>query len=250
MTNIEKEIYVNLIKNGLVMIDEKLKDRDESLNELPYGSINYLSTIASKSPYLDKGILTSTILDLISYSVGRDAALEVIDEVTKRGIIPVACPYKGEFIGYKKCRDKFSSDVIVTLKIPAHAKRSSSLSKKCRCSEAIVADIRMIIYDIIPIKPINIAHDDPIWTFPNGCNIPGYNNPLIKTNPRIDETTSHNIDKAYSGRSGYPFNLGDKLVYRLGETVKPDSFDPNRFNECSHGIHFFMTEQEALDYCL
>lgn len=228
MTNIEKEIYVNLIKNGLAMTDDKLKDRDESLNGLPYGSLYLLNlNLTTRSPYLDKTVLTSTMLDLISYSDGVDAALEVIDEITKRGIIPMVCPYEGEFIGYKKCRDNEGNDVIVTLKIPAHAKRSSAWGYKCRCSEAIVVDIRMIMYDKSPIG-----------------------NPLIKTNPRIDKTTSHNIDKAYSGRSGYPFNLGDQLVYRLGETVKPDSFDPNRFNECSHGIHFFMTEQEALDYCL
>ena len=73
-------------------------------------------------------------------------------------------------------------------------------------------------------------------------------NPLIKTNPRIDKTTSHKIDKAYSSRAG--FDSVEQLIYELGNTVKPDSFDPNRFNECSNGIHFFMTEQEALDYYL
>ena len=36
--------------------------------------------------------------------------------------------------------------------------------------------------------------------------------------------------------------------YVVGETVIPDSFDDNRWNECSHGIHFFITRQEAVDY--
>ncbi len=31
-------------------------------------------------------------------------------------------------------------------------------------------------------------------------------------------------------------------------TVTPDSFDPDPRVECSHGIHFFITEQEAKDY--
>lgn len=33
-----------------------------------------------------------------------------------------------------------------------------------------------------------------------------------------------------------------------GETVVPDSFDEDRWNECSNGIHFFITKQEAIDY--
>ena len=36
--------------------------------------------------------------------------------------------------------------------------------------------------------------------------------------------------------------------YVVGKTVIPDSFDDNRWNECSHGIHFFITRQEAVDY--
>jgi len=37
-------------------------------------------------------------------------------------------------------------------------------------------------------------------------------------------------------------------TYKVGEMVYPDSFDENRFNECSHGIHFFINKQEAIDY--
>lgn len=37
-------------------------------------------------------------------------------------------------------------------------------------------------------------------------------------------------------------------TYTVGETVLPDSFDDDRWNECSHGIHFFITRQEAVDY--
>ena len=38
------------------------------------------------------------------------------------------------------------------------------------------------------------------------------------------------------------------FVYRTGEMVTPDSFDDNRWNECSHGIHFFITRAEAEEY--
>lgn len=36
--------------------------------------------------------------------------------------------------------------------------------------------------------------------------------------------------------------------YTVGKTVTADSFDPDRWNECSHGIHFFMTFEEARIY--
>ena len=34
--------------------------------------------------------------------------------------------------------------------------------------------------------------------------------------------------------------------YKVGEYVYPDSFDEDRWNECSNGIHFFMTVVEAI----
>ncbi len=38
---------------------------------------------------------------------------------------------------------------------------------------------------------------------------------------------------------------GPKTEYRVGEIVRPDSWDDDRWNECSHGIHFFLTREEA-----
>ena len=57
-----------------------------------------------------------------------------------------------------------------------------------------------------------------------------------------------NIDGTDSGlsevRSGYDHNF----IYKIGETVVVDNFDDNRWNECSTGIHFFITRQEAVEY--
>ena len=39
-----------------------------------------------------------------------------------------------------------------------------------------------------------------------------------------------------------------RCVYKVGEMVYPDSFDEDRWNECSHGIHFFINKQEAINY--
>jgi len=34
-------------------------------------------------------------------------------------------------------------------------------------------------------------------------------------------------------------------VYKVGQIVRADSWDSCRWNECSHGIHFFLTREEA-----
>lgn len=46
------------------------------------------------------------------------------------------------------------------------------------------------------------------------------------------------------------FNISQehKLLYKVGEMVYPDSFDENRWKECSHGIHFFINKQDAINY--
>ena len=38
------------------------------------------------------------------------------------------------------------------------------------------------------------------------------------------------------------------ITYEVGEMVYPDSFDDNRWDECSHGIHFFINKQDAINY--
>ena len=41
---------------------------------------------------------------------------------------------------------------------------------------------------------------------------------------------------------------GPATIYKIGEIVKPDSYDPDPLIECSNGIHFFISKQEALDW--
>ncbi len=36
--------------------------------------------------------------------------------------------------------------------------------------------------------------------------------------------------------------------YKIGEKIIPHNFDENRWNECSGGIHFFLTKEEAEEY--
>ena len=51
-------------------------------------------------------------------------------------------------------------------------------------------------------------------------------------------------EKVESTPSDYDINF----VYKVGEIVKVDDFDENRWNECSSGIHFFMNKQNAIKY--
>ena len=58
----------------------------------------------------------------------------------------------------------------------------------------------------------------------------------------IDGTES-NINSARS--------LWDPVfIYSVGETIEVPDFDVNRWNECSSGIHFFITRQEAVDFIM
>ncbi|OUO78178.1 hypothetical protein B5F53_11565 [Blautia sp. An249] len=38
------------------------------------------------------------------------------------------------------------------------------------------------------------------------------------------------------------------FIYKVGETVEVPDFDEDRWNECSTGIHFFITRDEAVRY--
>jgi hypothetical protein len=39
-----------------------------------------------------------------------------------------------------------------------------------------------------------------------------------------------------------------KTEYRAGAVIKPDGFDENWMEECSRGIHFFISKIEAENY--
>lgn len=43
-------------------------------------------------------------------------------------------------------------------------------------------------------------------------------------------------------------NYDPDFVYRVGEMVNVNDFDDDRWNECSTGIHFFITREEAVQY--
>lgn len=64
-----------------------------------------------------------------------------IDDSENVPYIPMVCPDEGEFVGYKKALaidDGLEYEVLITLRIPADARRSSGFGRKCRCDKATV----------------------------------------------------------------------------------------------------------------
>ena len=52
------------------------------------------------------------------------------------------------------------------------------------------------------------------------------------------------------GKDGNPVpqavgRYDSNLIYVTGQTIHPDRYDPDIRIECTHGIHFFMTREEA-----
>ena len=43
-------------------------------------------------------------------------------------------------------------------------------------------------------------------------------------------------------------NYDEKFIYEVGKIVEVKDFDKNRWSECSTGIHFFITREEAVSY--
>ena len=57
----------------------------------------------------------------------------------------------------------------------------------------------------------------------------------------IYDKDGNEISMAFSDRDR-------NFIYKTGKYIVPDSFDDDRWNECSHGIHFFITRTEAEEY--
>ena len=124
----------------------------------------------------------------------RKADLRNVKYNERTAFFALACPEEGDFIAWKKV-----GEVIVKLRIPSEAKRSSATSRKCRCEFAEVLELQ---------------------------NLDG---------------TPNNDDKVVN-------NDYVETIYKVGEIVHSDSWDADRWNECSHGIHFFITRDEAVRY--
>ena len=124
----------------------------------------------------------------------RGADLSDVKYNERTAFFALVCPEEGDFIAWKKV-----GEVIVKLRIPSEAKRSSATTRKCRCEFAEVLALQSL------------------------------------------DGTPYNDDKVVN-------NNHVETIYKVGEIVHSDSWDGDRWNECSHGIHFFITRDEAVRY--
>ena len=56
------------------------------------------------------------------------------------------------------------------------------------------------------------------------------------------------IDGSKSDENTCTSNNYAECTYTVGEVVHADDWNENRWNECSHGIHFFIDRQSAVNY--
>ena len=57
-----------------------------------------------------------------------------------------------------------------------------------------------------------------------------------------------NLDGTSNYITSVSSDYDPNFVYKVGEIVTVSDFDENRWNECSTGIHFFITREEAVKY--
>ena len=57
-----------------------------------------------------------------------------------------------------------------------------------------------------------------------------------------------NLDGTDDGTLTVSSYRDENFIYKIGEIIEVKDFDTNRWNECSTGIHFFITRREAVDY--
>lgn len=57
-----------------------------------------------------------------------------------------------------------------------------------------------------------------------------------------------NIDGSETEEKAVKSDKGRDFIYEVGKEVEVKDFDENRWNECSTGINFFITREEAVQY--
>lgn len=57
-----------------------------------------------------------------------------------------------------------------------------------------------------------------------------------------------NLDGSISDLKSVFSSYDNDFIYTVGETVCVDDFDTERWNECSRGIHFFLSRELAVQY--
>ena len=58
----------------------------------------------------------------------------------------------------------------------------------------------------------------------------------------------YNIDGTIADERIVSSNYDSSFTYEVGKTVEVQDFDTNRWKKCTRGIHFFINQQEAINY--
>ena len=177
---------------------------------------------------LTEGTFSAWVNQLFLRSSYRRCDLLELAEPYISDLFPLACPAEGEFIGYKiAC--PLSNE-------PLHdaVKRS------------VISFEDWLLSTVFCVVTLKIPKDARRSSaFSNKC--------------RCDKAFVEKIEYLIENfTTNQIFVLGDmekacskhdcNFIYSVGEMVKVDNFDTNRWHECAPGIHFFMTKEEAINY--
>jgi len=121
------------------------------------------------------------------------------------------------------------------------------------CANLYGADLHCADLRSVEIARLNILPDGDIIGWKK-CDNDVIVKLLIPKNSRRSNGTSRKCRAEFAdvvdvigGKFGQSVHDG-RFIYRKGERVRADSFDDDRWNECSNGIHFFITREEAEAY--
>lgn len=181
-TNLYNAILSKAIIRGAYLINANLRGTNLSQAILSYSDLTG-SDLSEANLYrakLDSTMLSLVNLDNIIYE-GTDFSYSTICSAENIPNIPMRCPEKGSFIGYKKALTVVRGQTcIVELKILEDAKRSSGVGKKCRCDKAEVLSISLL--DGTPIDVACSWYDsDFIYKVGEIVEEPNFNNYRWKT---------------------------------------------------------------------
>lgn len=160
------------------------------------------------------------------------AELNTYDVTFKNCRLPVTCVTREYFIK----NNKFDAKTAKQLVLPAHMKHPEG--KLIGYKKVQLQNYKYIAVLEIPARARRIR----AWNSPDAKHRASCAK-VVRLEELSGKLTS--IKTAYSMRTG---NNNKYLAYKVGEMVKPDKFDPNPMDTCSHGIHFFLTRREAVNY--
>lgn len=216
---------INLDGNELLRATEfpfDKKDDDFTINQwfIDSGLFYYLNYQKYGKPFLKVPPAYNISSDLV-YSVYVKLFEATRNQLKDHRYFKSKCPESGEFYGYKFVmldqdhKSLNELDIgIVKLRIPKEAKRLSPYfgTGKCRCDKAFVEEIKRMKVTPCDISYYKGDNDDYVYT-----------------------------------ECGYSYYDPEFMYVVKDEPVTVKNFDENPWHECTNGIYFFMTPEEAIE---